>query len=88
MREKTNLTLHPSVKEAALELADSQGRSLSELVERLLEREVEKTSAPAYGGMMREEPSESVPKYRDMPRAKATYHAKPRSYKQKAPVKI
>jgi len=42
MREKTNLTLHPSVKKAALELADSQGRSLSELVERLLEREVER----------------------------------------------
>jgi hypothetical protein len=42
MREKTNLTLHPSVKKAALELAESQGRSLSELVERLLEREVER----------------------------------------------
>ncbi len=42
MREETNLTLHPSVKKAALELAESQGRSLSELVERLLEREVER----------------------------------------------
>jgi hypothetical protein len=88
MREKTNLTLHPSVKEAALALADSQGRSLSELVERLLEREVEKTSAPAYGGMMREDPKESVPKYHDTPRAKVNYQAKPRSYKQKASVKI
>ena len=39
---QTNLTLHPSVKKAALELAESQGRSLSELVARLLEREVER----------------------------------------------
>jgi hypothetical protein len=46
MREKTNLTLHPSVKKAALALAESQGRSLSELVERLLEREVERDSVP------------------------------------------
>jgi hypothetical protein len=44
MREKTNLTLHPDVKRAALALAKSQGRSLSELVERLLEREIEKIS--------------------------------------------
>ena len=88
-REKTNLTfLHPTVKEAALALAQSQGRSLSELVERLLDREVEKTSSPTYAGMMREEPTETVPGYRDTPHAKATYQAKPRFYKQKASVKI
>lgn len=42
MREKTNITLHPEVKKAAQALADAQQRSLSELVERLLEREVER----------------------------------------------
>lgn len=42
MREKTNITLHPDVKKAAQALADGQQRSLSELVERLLEREVER----------------------------------------------
>jgi hypothetical protein len=42
MREKTNITLHPEVKKAAQVLADGQQRSLSELVERLLEREVER----------------------------------------------
>lgn len=42
MREKTNITLHPEVKKAAQALADGQQRSLSELVERLLEREVER----------------------------------------------
>jgi len=88
MREKTNLTLHPSVKEAALALANSQGRSLSELVERLLEREVEKTSPPSYGGMMREEPTRTVAEYRESPQAKVTYQPKPRSYKQKASEKI
>jgi hypothetical protein len=87
MREKTNLTLHPSVKEAALALANSQGRSLSELVERLLEREVEKTNSPAYGGMMREEPTEAASEYGETPSARVTYQAKPRSYKQKASVK-
>lgn len=56
MREKTNLTLHPSVKKAAVALAQAQGRSLSELVERLLEREVEK------GGRlsMQEHPEEAT----------------------------
>lgn len=53
--EKTNLTLHPSVKKAALELAESQGRSLSELVERLLEREVEK-GLPVHGDNRHESP--------------------------------
>jgi hypothetical protein len=57
-------------------------------VERLLEREVEKTSPPSYGGVMREEPTEGVPKYHDTPRAKVTYQPKPRSYKQKASEKI
>ncbi|NDG70065.1 MAG: hypothetical protein EBY32_01955 [Proteobacteria bacterium] len=42
MREKTNITLHPEVKKAAQTLAEGQQRSLSELVERLLEREVER----------------------------------------------
>jgi hypothetical protein len=42
MREKTNITLHPEVKKAAQILAEGQQRSLSELVERLLEREVER----------------------------------------------
>ncbi|MCX6966154.1 MAG: DUF6364 family protein [Verrucomicrobia bacterium] len=88
MREKTNLTLHPAVKESALALARSQGRSLSELVERLLEREVEKTSSPTYAGMMREDSLEGVTEYLDTPRAKVTYQANPRSYKQKASVKI
>lgn len=55
MREKTNLTLHPSVKKAALELAESQGRSLSELVERLLEREVERDH-PAHSDNIQESP--------------------------------
>jgi len=88
MREKTNLTLHPAVKEAALALADSQGRSLSELVERLLEREVEKSSSQAHGGMMREEPTQTVTESCDSPRVKVTYQAKPRSPKQKTSVKI
>lgn len=38
MREKTNITLHPEVKKAAQALADGQQRSLSELVEREVER--------------------------------------------------
>ena len=67
MREKTNITLHPEVKKAAQALADGQQRSLSELVERLLEREVERHGqAPrfymseqpaAYG----QQPSHSAP---------------------------
>lgn len=56
MREKTNLTLHPSIKAAAINLAACQGRSLSELVERLLERELEKSVPPTYDGLLREEP--------------------------------
>ena len=64
MREKTNLTLHPAVKHSALALAESQGRSLSELVERLLEREVEKASLPASSSVLRETPTPySTPPY-------------------------
>ena len=56
MREKTNITLHPEVKNAAQSLADAQQRSLSELVERLLEREVERQGqAPRF--YMSEQPS-------------------------------
>jgi len=40
MREKTNLTLHPTVKKAGIRLAEADGRSLSELVERLLEEHI------------------------------------------------
>lgn len=47
MREKTNLILHPEVKKAALALAEARGRSLSELVERLLERELERNNPQA-----------------------------------------
>jgi hypothetical protein len=49
MREKTNLTLYPTVKKSALELAESQGCSLSELVGRLLEREVERGNPVQVG---------------------------------------
>jgi hypothetical protein len=56
MREKTNITLHPEVKKAAQALADGQQRSLSELVERLLEREVERHGqAPRF--YMSEQPA-------------------------------
>ncbi len=56
MREKTNITLHPEVKKAAQVLADGQQRSLSELVERLLEREVERHGqAPRF--YMSEQPA-------------------------------
>lgn len=37
-REKTNLTILPSVKKQASKIAKSEGRSLSELAERLLEK--------------------------------------------------
>jgi len=53
-REKTNITLHPVVKSGAIELAKSQGRSLSELIERLLEDEIRESEprvaepAPSY----------------------------------------
>jgi hypothetical protein len=83
MRQKTNLTLHPAVKQAALALAESQGRSLSELVERLLEREVDKASSPSTSSVFREEPSQySAPQYSGQI-ATAYYQAKPRSKKGK-----
>jgi hypothetical protein len=64
MREKTNLTLHPSVKEAALALAKKQGRSLSELVERLLEREIEQLTPTGYGSYFaKEEPAQPIEQY-------------------------
>ena len=82
MREKTNLTLHPSVKDAALALAKSQGRSLSELVERLLEKEVDKKSAPTYAGTIKEEmvqTNESL----GVVRTKVTYDGRVREYNKK-----
>lgn len=83
MREKTNLTLHPAVKQAALGLAESQGRSLSELVERLLEREVEKKNSPAVSSVLREEPAQySAPQY-SAQMATAYYQAKPRAKRGK-----
>lgn len=62
MREKTNITLHPDVKKAAQVLADTQQRSLSELVERLLEREVER-----YGQAPRFYMSDQQPSYGQQP---------------------
>jgi|GEM_PF-5260489 len=41
MREKTNLTLHKKVKSEGELLAKSEGRSLSGLVERLLEKYID-----------------------------------------------
>jgi hypothetical protein len=84
MREKTNLTLHSAVKEAALALAASQGRSLSELVERLLEREVEKRNSPSTRWSMKEESVDAAEVHQDADRVKVTYRAKPRS-KKKSP---
>ena len=64
MREKTNLTLHPAVKEAALALAEKQGRSLSEIVERLLEREIEQLTPTGYGSyFVKEEPAQPIEQY-------------------------
>lgn len=40
MREKTNITLHPTVKKQASVVAKAEGRSLSEMIERLLEAAV------------------------------------------------
>ncbi|MEI8284658.1 MAG: hypothetical protein WCG52_06655, partial [bacterium] len=45
---------HPAVKEHALKLAELQGRSLSELVERLLEREIGKQTFASYEAVMQE----------------------------------
>lgn len=88
MREKTNLTLHPAVKEAASALAESQGRSLSELVERLLEREVEKNSSPVYGSFMREEPAQTLASQYSGGKPTVTYKAKSSNYKSKPAAKI
>jgi hypothetical protein len=81
MREKTNLTLHPAVKEAALALAEKQGRSLSELVERLLEREIEKTTPAGYGSFfVNEEPAQPIEQYAPSERTKTSYKAKAKIY--------
>lgn len=70
MREKTNITLHPDVKKAAQALADGQQRSLSELVERLLEREVERHGqAPRFymSEQQQQQPQQQQPAYGQQP---------------------
>jgi hypothetical protein len=47
MREKTNITLHPTVKRSATLAAQRDGRSLSEMIERLLEDHLRTENPPA-----------------------------------------
>ena len=83
MREKTNLTLHPSVKDAALALAKSQGRSLSELVERLLEKEVDKSNASTYRTTIKEEMPQTNESHFTPPNPMVTYQGSVREYNKK-----
>lgn len=85
MREKTNLTLHPTVKKSALDLAASQGRSLSELVERLLERELEYPPQNSYGASLKEEHSYTAPSQYSKARKSTCYKAKKSSNSIKQP---
>jgi len=66
MRAKTNITLHPTVKAQALDLAKSQGRSLSELVERLLEKEVGKQTSSHYDAVVQVAKSCSTAVHEDL----------------------
>jgi hypothetical protein len=55
MKEKTNVTIHKTIKAGSIIAAREEGRSLSGLVERLLERHLE--SRGALPSVLHEDPS-------------------------------
>lgn len=55
MREKTNITLHPTVKKHGIFLAKEEERSLSEYIERLLEAQWEARNIRIEGRVVRRE---------------------------------
>jgi predicted CopG family antitoxin len=69
MKQKTYITLHPEVKTAGMKFAKTRGRSLSNLIERLLEREME--AAERAGDALEKKASETAEKIERVKRKKA-----------------